>query len=781
MTSLLALALQPWAQALGWALLHFLWQGALLGLLAWGALALLRGASARTRYGLACAFLVLMVAAPVATYVRLLPQASERIPVSTPATLRQALPVEARPLPPPSLAVRAQATMEPALPWLLGAWALGVALLSTRFLGSWLRVQRLRRRSAAPVPAEWHLVLSRLCRELKLTRTVRLLQSAAVEVPTALGWLRPMILLPACALTGLAPLQLEAILAHELAHIRRGDFLVNLLQSLVEVLLFYHPAVWWLSARLRAERELCCDDEAATLCGDPLLLARALADLEALRAPRSPSPTHLALAANGGSLMHRIRHLLQPALPVPSGARATALALLAASLLGAAGVALQDQPAEAAAKPNRTTRIKVEDGDRTLDVTVKGEVTLNGEAPEPVVVPGEGSYQIDEKKAGTTRAFKATRGKSVYTVNGQEMPFGKEGREWVRAIVAETRKAQAQRKQGRVMEEHARTLEHQARALEGRGQALEVRAKDLERRAQDGSPEAQAKLKTEAARLKAESTQLKAEGERMKAEGERLKQDPELKALRAKAEQEGRQVRVEVLRRGGDPSGDPVWTDRDGQEHREKHLRIIKQGEGPGPDLVWKDKDGAPAVTKRIKVVRKGDQGETVIVTDDLQGLEGLQELKELQRLDPKGPAAGSRRVQVVRKGEHGETIVLTDNLVGPDDPQIKVFKSEGGGTWVFKGAEGAPDPQAEIAEIQAEMRALQGRLEHLQRRLAEAPKRPKAPKAPKAPKGPTLPPVPQPGPAPLPPPPPAPPAPDAPPPPPPPPPAPPVNPPSAP
>ncbi len=218
-----------------------------------------------------------------------------------------------------------KAALDPALPWLLAGWVAGVLLLSTRFLGSWVRVQRLRRRSASPVPSEWHLVLSRLCRELKLSRTVRLLQSAAVEVPTALGWLRPVILLPACALAGLSPIQLEAILAHELAHIRRGDFLVNLLQSLVEVLLFYHPAVWWLSARIRAERELCCDDVAAELCGDPLLLARALTDLEALRVPPAPSPTHLALAANGGSLMHRVRHLLYPALPITTGARATAL------------------------------------------------------------------------------------------------------------------------------------------------------------------------------------------------------------------------------------------------------------------------------------------------------------------------------------------------------------------------------------------------------------------------------------------------------------------------
>ncbi len=480
MTSLLTLMQHPLAQALGWTLLHFLWQGAALGLLAWLALLLLRGASARGRYGLACAFLVLMVAAPVATFLLLQRQAPTTI--SSPGR---------SPTPgfdmaaPAALAVpmtqRLKVTLDPALPWLLAGWALGVLLLSMRFLGSWVRVQRLRRRSAAPVPAEWHLVVSRLCRDLKLSRTVRLLQSAAVEVPTALGWLRPMILLPACALTGLAPLQLEAILAHELAHIRRGDFLVNLLQSLVEVLLFYHPAVWWLSARIRAERELCCDDVAAELCGDPLLLARALADLEALREPLTPSPTHLALAANGGSLLHRIRHLIHPALPITSGARATALALLAASLLGAAGVALQDKAPEASPKPGKSTHIQASDGKRNLDLRMQGEVQLNGEAPEPVTVPGEGSFHVEETKGGQTRVYTATRSKTSYTVNGKAQTLDKEGKEWLRTIVTETVKAQAGREKARAMKQRAemnRVEDERGRLrTEGRRVRVEVREK----------------------------------------------------------------------------------------------------------------------------------------------------------------------------------------------------------------------------------------------------------------------------------------------------------------
>jgi beta-lactamase regulating signal transducer with metallopeptidase domain len=197
-------------------------------------------------------------------------------------------------------------SFDPWLPVLLGVWVVGVAILTLRLLTGWIWVQRVKSHGTEDAPDDWQQMTSRLARRLHISRPIRLLQSAAVEVPTVIGWLRPVVLLPVSALAGLAPHQLEAILAHELAHIRRHDYLVNLLQTLVETLLFYHPAVWWLSRRIRIERENCCDDVAVSLCGDPYTYARALANLEALRGDR----THLALAANGGSLLHRVRRLL---------------------------------------------------------------------------------------------------------------------------------------------------------------------------------------------------------------------------------------------------------------------------------------------------------------------------------------------------------------------------------------------------------------------------------------------------------------------------------------
>ena len=190
------------------------------------------------------------------------------------------------------------------LPLLDAIWAAGVGLLSLRLFFSWRAVRRLCR-SACPIddPA-WIERFAGLRRRLDVSRPVRLLSSASAGVPFVVGCLRPMILIPAGLLAGLAPAEVEAILAHELAHVRRHDFLVNLVQNVVETLLFYHPAVWWISAQIRREREHCCDDVAATACGGALDYAKALLAVEQLR-----PAGNLLVAASGGSLVGRIRRL----------------------------------------------------------------------------------------------------------------------------------------------------------------------------------------------------------------------------------------------------------------------------------------------------------------------------------------------------------------------------------------------------------------------------------------------------------------------------------------
>ena len=191
------------------------------------------------------------------------------------------------------------------LPQIVLVWLSGVLLLSVRLLFGWLRAHSIARKNATEAAPEWQRSARRLAHALKLRRAVQLLESAAVEVPTVIGWLRPVVLLPATSLTGLSTEQMEMILAHELAHIRRNDFFVNLMQAVVETLLFYHPAVWWISNRIRVEREHCCDDVVVSVSGKPLVYARALTRLEELRVEDAQA----FVSANGGSLIGRIRRL----------------------------------------------------------------------------------------------------------------------------------------------------------------------------------------------------------------------------------------------------------------------------------------------------------------------------------------------------------------------------------------------------------------------------------------------------------------------------------------
>src|SRR5262249_32191563 len=148
----------------------------------------------------------------------------------------------------------------------------------------WVSSLRLRRIGVAPLPPEWSDCFKELCNRLCVSRPVQFLQSSIVDVPMIIGWLKPVILMPAAALAGLPAEYVTALLAHELAHIRRFDYLINILQSITEAVLFYHPAVWWISDQIRAEREACCDDIAVAASGDVLIYARALSELETRRA-----------------------------------------------------------------------------------------------------------------------------------------------------------------------------------------------------------------------------------------------------------------------------------------------------------------------------------------------------------------------------------------------------------------------------------------------------------------------------------------------------------------
>lgn len=313
------------------SLLHFIWQGALIGATAWLLMKLARTANARYYIGVAA--LVLMAAAPVVTGYAGRPDLESRRSVDNanaapveyvgrpglegrrPTDDSNAAPVEY--VGRPALEGRLSFALTKiysvrvspfAANLLLASWLLGVALLSVRLSMGWLMARRLTRTFVREPRLEILSNAERLMAALNITGAVTVLESALVQVPTAMGWLKPVVLLPAQAMTGLSIAQIDALVAHELAHIKRHDYLVNLLQSAIETLLFYHPAVWLVSRRVRHERELCCDDVAIAVCGeDRVTYASALADLESMR--QVPEPM---LAANGGSLLTRVKRILAP-------------------------------------------------------------------------------------------------------------------------------------------------------------------------------------------------------------------------------------------------------------------------------------------------------------------------------------------------------------------------------------------------------------------------------------------------------------------------------------
>jgi TonB family protein len=286
------------AQALSAALLHFIWQGTLVALLLWIMLSMLRNRTANQRYAASCAALALMAALPALTAWMVYRQpAAVPIAAAISASVPAAIQGAAR-----ESALLEWVTM--CRQWALPVWSVGVLVFALRLVLGCRHVAALRRLGQA-AEGQMAEMVSLLARRMKAGSHIRVLVSNIAESPSVVGWLRPAILLPAATLAGLEPEQLLAVLAHEIAHIRRRDYLVNLAQTMVETLLFYHPAVWWVSARIRHERELCCDDAAVAVCGNAISYARALTSLERLRGvtPR------LALGGTGGSLLYRIQRL----------------------------------------------------------------------------------------------------------------------------------------------------------------------------------------------------------------------------------------------------------------------------------------------------------------------------------------------------------------------------------------------------------------------------------------------------------------------------------------
>jgi uncharacterized protein (TIGR03435 family) len=316
-------------EQLGWTLVHFLWQGAFIAVFYAAGRRFL--ASVNGRYLLACVALASMMAAPIVTWWVLEPTDGAPVVAMDRTARAPGVIPSAATLPAGLQAAVPSAQKAPWLQWAVAIWLLGASALSMRLLGSWIVAARLRWRMTRPAPLEWCRVLERLRTRLGVARAVGLRVSAMVQSPVVIGAWRPLVLVPVGMLAGLPAAQVEALLIHELAHIRRHDYLVNLLQSVTEALLFYHPAVWWVSGHIRIARECCCDDAAVAASGDVLEYVSALAELVGIR------PAHVAaVAANGGSLADRIARLLGESRPARRNGLARGTVLGVVLLAGAA-------------------------------------------------------------------------------------------------------------------------------------------------------------------------------------------------------------------------------------------------------------------------------------------------------------------------------------------------------------------------------------------------------------------------------------------------------------
>jgi beta-lactamase regulating signal transducer with metallopeptidase domain len=344
--------MNPWIDVIGWTLIHFVWQGGVLTgatvLILW----LCRRRSAEARYAVACFCLIAMLASALATAVRL--RASDPWLPAGESVLTEAPDSGPAPAQPGNAgkgvstagsADHGVLTVDAVLPAVVWIWLAGAAALLVRFSGGCWRVHRLRRATLAIERSPWQSVSERLAHRLRVRVAFHVVESSLVDVPAVLGWMRPIVLLPVAVLAAIPPDQIEALIAHELAHIRRRDYAVNLLQTIAEALLFFHPGVWWVSARIRQEREHCCDDAAVAVCGEATAYAEALATVAAGRLRGAA----LSIGAADGSLLGRIHRLVD--LPREEQPHAfSGLVVVALGLALVAGTMVLSRPASAEAQ-----------------------------------------------------------------------------------------------------------------------------------------------------------------------------------------------------------------------------------------------------------------------------------------------------------------------------------------------------------------------------------------------------------------------------------------------
>ncbi|HEY0108840.1 MAG TPA: M56 family metallopeptidase, partial [Fibrella sp.] len=336
----------PTAEALGWTLIHALWQGFAIVLLIAVLLHLTRRGRASLRYQLGMSGLLVQLLASAGTFGWYYEPRSLIGTTGPVVQLSLNMPMRLAASANESWLATTQAFLAEHLTQVVWVWLIGVGFFGIRLIGGWLYVHRLQRTATLPVPVLLSDATARLMQKMNVSVSLQL--TTRVTGPLVIGILKPVVLWPVGLLAGLSLADVEAILAHELAHVRRHDYLLNVLQSIIDVLYFFHPALWWLSARVREEREHCCDDLAIRFIGDGRLLARALARVEEWQRDSAETPNlAMAFASQRQLLLQRVRRMLGvPTRPLVSNGSLAGLTLVTMLLLSVSLYAVQrpEQP-----------------------------------------------------------------------------------------------------------------------------------------------------------------------------------------------------------------------------------------------------------------------------------------------------------------------------------------------------------------------------------------------------------------------------------------------------
>lgn len=300
---------EEFIQALGWTMIHSLWQGFAVAIFMGIVMIGLQKKSSKVRHEFAFFSLFLIFIISLSTFIYLYDSAIEGAALGTTITiiteggfiLENATVVQ-------SFFQKSIEYFNEHLPLIVTLWLIGMVFFLLRLLGGLAFVQKLKTQQQQALPSEWQIVFEKIHAKFPMKKTVRIVESALAKTPMVVGYLKPVILFPLGAVNQLTQQEVEAVLAHELAHIYRNDYLLNIIQSFIEIIFYYHPAVWWISANIRTERENCCDDIAVKICGSSLTYVKALVTLEEIQ----PAP-NLAMSFSSGSknqLLNRVKRIL---------------------------------------------------------------------------------------------------------------------------------------------------------------------------------------------------------------------------------------------------------------------------------------------------------------------------------------------------------------------------------------------------------------------------------------------------------------------------------------